>query len=128
MVLDTSALMAILFEEDDAQHFKDAIEAAETLKLSAASLVEMTIVASGRKEGLDREGIRLLQELGVEVIDVTAKQAGIARGAFLNFGRGRHKAKLNFGDTFSYALAMHLSEPLLFKGSDFSETDVIPAV
>ena len=83
---------------------------------------EIKVVSARSPEGLP------WKELGVEVVDVNARQASIARGAFLNFGKGRHPAKLNFGDTFSYALAMHLAEPLLFKGSDFSQTNVTPAV
>lgn len=125
MVLDTSALIAVLLDESDAVAFRLAIEADPVRLLSAATLVETSIVIEARVgEAGGRELDRLLQKADVEVVAVDAEQAELARHAFRKFGKGRHAASLNYGDCFSYALAESRGEPLLFKGGDFAKTDV----
>jgi ribonuclease VapC len=126
MVLDTSALLAIMFDEPDAAAFRRAIETDPVRLLSAASLVETGIVIEARVgEAGGRELDLLLQKAAVEVIPVDVVQADLARHAFRQFGRGRHLAGLNYGDCFAYALSQSAGEPLLFKGDDFSKTDVM---
>ena len=126
MVLDTSALLVVLLNEPEAPAFRLAIEADPVRLLSAASLVETAIVIEARVgEAGGRELDLLLQKAAIEIVAVTVEQAEIARHAFREFGKGRHAAGLNYGDCFSYALAQSLGEPLLFKGSDFSKTDVM---
>jgi len=126
MVLDTSAIAAILFDELEAPAFEVAIERASVRLLSAASLVELSIVVELRLgEPGERELDLLLYKAGIEIVPLTREQAEIARRAFRRFGKGRHPAALNFGDCFSYALSKTAGEPLLFKGDDFSRTDVV---
>jgi ribonuclease VapC len=125
MVIDTSALIAILEQEDDAQQFADAIAAASTRLISAATVLETGIVVVARHDdeaGGDLD--QLLRDALVEIVPVTEDHARLARDAFIRFGKGRHPARLNFGDCFSYALAKASGQPLLFKGNDFSQTDV----
>jgi ribonuclease VapC len=125
MVLDTSALIAYLNGEPEAERLKGALLQADSLFLSAASLVEAGIVAGGQKgEAGERRLDRLLRRLRVEIVPVTADHAEVARDAYRRFGKGNHPARLNFGDCFSYALAHALGRPLLFVGDDFSRTDV----
>jgi ribonuclease VapC len=125
MVIDTSAVLAILQDEPERRAFNEAIEAADSRSLSVASFVELSIVIEAR---FGAEGVghldRLLERAGVKVVPVDLEQGRLARQAFSRFGKGRHEAGLNFGDCFSYALAQVLGEPLLFKGEDFSRTDV----
>jgi ribonuclease VapC len=125
MVVDASALIAILADEPERRPFVEAIEAAEIRLISAATFVEASIVLETR-HGAD--GTRLLDlfldRAGIDIVDVDAEQAREARRGFARFGRGRHPAGLNFGDCFAYALSLTSGEPLLFKGSDFSQTDV----
>jgi ribonuclease VapC len=126
MVIDTSALVAILQDEPERHAFNEAIEAAGHCLLSAASLVEVSMVVESR---FGPDGVRtldlFLSKAGIEVVPVDEGQAVLARLAFRHYGRGRHPAGLNFGDCFSYALARARGEPLLFKGKDFSRTDLI---
>ena len=123
MIIDTSALVAILDQEPEADRIVRAIAAVPDRMLSAANLVEAGMVMQARRGD---EGARdldlLLAKLKIEIVPFTAKQAEIARRAFRRYGRGRHGAKLNWGD--SYALANDESAPLLFKGDDFGQTDV----
>ena len=125
MVIDTSALMAVLQDEPERRSFNEAIEAADSVALSVASFVETSIVIEARHgaEGL-RALDRLVERAGIVVAAVDFAQGRLARDAFARFGKGRHPAGLNFGDCFAYALAKTLGEPLLFKGEDFSRTDV----
>ena len=125
MVVDTSALVALLLEEPEAEAFARAIEGASLPLISAVSRVELSMVIETRK-GEDGRAIveRLLREGGFEVAAVNARQADLAIEAFRRFGKGRHKAGLNFGDCFAYALAKDMDEPLLFKGNHFRHTDV----
>lgn len=128
MVIDTSALMAILLDEPERREFNEKIEADPKRLLSAASFVETALVIEARLgEAGGRELDLLLYRAGVEVVPVDADQAEIARRAFRQYGRGRHPAGLNFGDCFAYALVKATGEPLLFKGDDFGRTDVVPA-
>ena len=126
VVLDTSALLAILLQEPDAQRYSDAIAGAPRRLISAATLVEAGIVAEGRgmREDLDA----LLARARAEVADFTAAQAATAQDGWRRFGKGRHPAGLNLGDCFAYALAQSRGEPLLYKGNDFSLTDVKAAL
>jgi ribonuclease VapC len=129
MVVDTSALVAILFNESDAVRFVRALAAASVRLLSAVTRVELSFVIEGRKRDAGRADLeRLLQEGAFEVVSVTPQQAQIAIEAFRRFGKGRHLAGLNIGDCFSYALAISTGAPLLFKGDDFVHTDVRSAL
>ena len=125
MIIDSSALITILDQEPEAERIARAMAAASDRMLSAATLLEAGIIMQARRGD---EGARdldlLLAKLGIEIVPFTAKQADIARKAFRRYGRGRHQARLNFGDCFAYALAKDASAPLLFKGDDFGQTDV----
>ena len=125
MVLDTSAIMAILTREPAADRLVQALEADRTRLVSAATVVEASLVLLGRYGDAGEAQLdRLLRGLGAEVVPVGEEQVALARDAALRFGRGRHAAALNFGDCFSYALSAARGEPLLFTGDDFSKTDV----
>ncbi|ETX00378.1 MAG: ribonuclease [Candidatus Entotheonella factor] len=125
MVIDTSALVAILFDEPDAEQFELAIEAESRRLMSAASILETSIVVESRfGESGGREFDLLLYKAQIEIVAVTPEQIDIARYAYRTYGKGRHPAGLNFGDCFVYALCKVSGEPLLFKGNDFSQTDV----
>ena len=125
MVIDTSVFLAVLGNEPDRQALVDEIEAAAVRRMSAATLVEASMVVESR---WGAEGVRYLDRLietaGIEVVPVDLAQARIARQAFSDFGKGRHPAALNYGDCFVYALARQTGEPLLSKGNDFPRTDV----
>ena len=125
MVIDTSALMAILSQEPTADRLMTAVAADRTRLVSAATVVEASLVLMGRYgEAGDPPLDRLLRSIGAEVVPVGEEQVALARDGALRFGRGRHPAALDFGDCFSYALSMERGEPLLFVGDDFSKTDV----
>jgi len=125
MVLDASALLALLFNEPEADGIEVAIDADPVRLLSAASYVETVIVVEARLgESGGREFDLLLHKANIDVVAVTTEQAEVARGAWRRFGRTRHEAALNFGDCFAYALSATSGEPLLFKGEDFAKTDV----
>jgi ribonuclease VapC len=125
MVLDTSAVLAILQNEPERRQFNEAIEAADTRSLSTASFVECSMIVESR---YGADGVRALDlfiaKAQVSLVPVDEEQADLARRAFRKYGKGRHSAGLNFGDCFSYALSKALEEPLLFKGNDFPQTDV----
>jgi ribonuclease VapC len=125
MVIDTSALIAILRKEPERRMFIEAIEAANPRLMSVATFVEISIVIEARHgaEGL-RDLDHFITRAGIELVSVDADHGSLARRAFSHFGKGRHRAGLNFGDSFSYALAVAVGEPLLFKGNDFVHTDV----
>ena len=128
MIIDTSAIVAIFLSESDADHFKEKVASAWPRRMSVASLVETTMVVEGRvgpSVGLDLD--TLLETFEIDLVPVTAEHAETARVAWQRFGKGNHSASLNFGDCFSYALAKTTGEPLLFKGDDFSQTDLEPA-
>jgi ribonuclease VapC len=124
MVVDTSALIAILLQEEDAQTYADAIAAAATAALSAASYVELAIVSLSRGVRGRAELEATLADAAIDIVPVTLDQARLAAGAYERYGKGRHASALNFGDCFAYALAKSRGEPLLFKGTDFRLTDV----
>ncbi len=127
MIIDTSALLAILLDEPERVAFSEAINAAEVRAISVVSFVEASMIVESR---YGAEGVRdldlLLAKAAISLEPVDAEQAHLARQAFRRFGKGRHPAGLNFGDCFSYALARANSEPLLFKGNDFAQCDVEP--
>lgn len=125
MIVDTSALVAVILGEPDAEAQLRTMVTAETLAVSAATLIEALIVVEarqGREAATDLAA--LLLELEVEVVSLDEGQAEVAASAWRRFGKGRHPAGLNLGDTFSYALAATRGEPLLFKGRDFAATDI----
>ena len=126
MIIDSSAVVAMLRREPEADDFSAAIMAAEPRLLSAASYLEIGIVIDGSRDELASQRVdQLIESLEIEIVPVTASQAKLARAAYRQFGKGSgHAAGLNFGDCFSYALAMESSAPLLFKGADFAATDV----
>lgn len=126
LAVDTSALVAIVLGEPDAEQLASVLAAsAGDLVISAASVVEAGIVAEARL-GPDggRDLDELLAVLAVEIVPVDTEAATLARHAWQRFGKGRHPAALNFGDCFSYALAQQRAVPLLFKGDDFAQTDL----
>jgi len=128
MVVDTSAVLAILLGEDDAAHFAQAIELAERSAMSAANWLEAAVVIDNRGDAVaSREFDLFLRRSGIELQAVTMDQVQLARQAYHDFGRGRHPAGLNFGDCLAYALAKSLDKPLLFKGDEFGRTDVVVA-
>ncbi len=129
MVIDTSALLAILQDEPERRSFNEALEAAERRSMSTATFVETSIVIEARygAEGL-RDFDALLKTAAIELVAVDTEQAEIARTAFSRFGKGRHPAGLNHGDCFTYALAKARGEPLLFKGRDFAQTDLMARI
>ena len=129
MVLDTSAVVAILRNEPEAASFARAISRSTVRRLSAASYVEVgAVIDGGRDPVASRRLDELLEAMDAQIEPVTVAQARIARAAYRDYGRGSgHPAGLNYGDCFAYALARELGEPLLFKGNDFHHTDVTPA-
>jgi len=125
MVIDSSALVAILQDEPERSSFNRAIEAADRRAISVVSFVETSMIIESR---FGADGIRdldlFIAKARIEIIAVDAEQGHVARTAFRDYGKRRHRAGLNFGDCFAYALAKTLDEPLLFKGTDFALTDV----
>ena len=130
MIIDTSALVAILRAEPDAESFAGAIENASTRRISAANFLEIAIVIDGSQDPIaSRRLDDFIREAQISIDPVTERQAHMARAAYRDFGKQkRHPASLNFGDCFAYALAKDAGEPLLFKGNDFVHTDVASAL
>jgi len=125
MVIDTSAIMAVLLNEANAPRITQAIETGSPRLFSAANLLEASIVVDSRKgEAGGRELDLLIYRAEIEIVPVDQDQAEIARIAWRRFGRGRHPAALNYGDCFAYALAKSRRLPLLYLGNDFSQTDI----
>jgi ribonuclease VapC len=125
MVLDTSAVIAILFDEPDAEVLERQIVDDPVRLVSAGTVIEATIIIESRLgDAGGREVDLWLQRASIEIVPVDVEQMETARRAWRRFGRGRHPASLNYGDCFSYALAVTRDEPLLFKGNDFARTDV----
>lgn len=125
MVIDSSALIAILFGEPDRERFKRAIDAAELRLVSAMTKLEASLVVIGRLGPAGAAELdALLADIAATAVPFDDHQASIARDAFIRYGKGRHRAGLNFGDCAAYALAIAEAEPLLFKGTDFGATDV----
>jgi ribonuclease VapC len=126
MVIDTSAMVAIALNEADAAEIEKQIADDPIRLISAATVLETAMVIETRMgDAGGREFDLWLLKIGAEIVPVDAEQTDAARRAWRRYGKGRHAAALNYGDCFSYALAMTRSEPLLFKGADFAKTDVI---
>jgi ribonuclease VapC len=130
MIVDTSALIAILRDESDAAEFAKAIASAVVRRISAANYVETAAIIDGSRDPIaSRRFDDLIREAQLLIEPVTEVQAQMARAAYRDFGRGSgHPARLNFGDCFAYALTKALNEPLLFKGEDFIHTDIVAAI
>lgn len=130
MIVDASALIAVLRREPEADRYVDAIAAASTPKISAANYLEAAIVVDSSQDPVaSRRFDQILEVSGLAVVPVTVSQAALARAAYRDYGKGSgHPARLNFGDCFAYALATECGEPLLFKGDDFGHTDITPAL
>lgn len=125
IVIDTSALIAILNSEPEAGAFAEALIVASRCLIAAPTKFELLMVAIGRRSDAGQQAAsRLLAEYRVETIDWTEAHADLAIEAFRKYGKGRHKAALNFGDCMAYALAKSLDAPLLYKGNDFALTDI----
>ena len=125
MIVDSSAIVAILGHEDDVDSLAEALVEAPIRRLSAVNYVETAIVIDSRRDPVLSRGLDdFLREAQVKIEGVTPEQARLAREAYRDFGKGRHRAGLNFGDCFAYALAKDKREPLLFKGDEFRRTDV----
>jgi ribonuclease VapC len=128
MTLDSSALVAILFAEPGHLGLVDRILEADHVRVGAPTLVEASLVTSGRRRTPSAGEVeRLIAELGVTVVPFGEAEWRLAADAFARFGRGRHPAALNFGDCLAYATARSLGDPLLFVGDDFARTDVVSA-
>jgi ribonuclease VapC len=126
MVLDTSALLALLLDEKEAESFREAVEEDPTRLVSAGTLLETGIVIESRKgEAGGGELDLLLHKADITIVAVDADQVSEARRAYRRYGKGRHAAGLNFGDVFAYALARTSGEPLLSTGDDFARTDIV---
>lgn len=130
IVIDSSALVAILRNEPDALLFAEAIGAASAAVVSAVSYFETSMVLAGRfqDETVWRPLDALIARASIEIVPFNSEQARLAREAFLKYGKGRHAAGLNFGDCAAYALAKSKRAPLLYKGADFAKTDVVSAL
>jgi ribonuclease VapC len=130
MIVDSSALVAILRHEHEAQAFSDAMEAAKAVRVSAATYLETHIVVDGYKNPILNARLEeILENPGIQIEPVTLEQAKIARQAYRDYGKGSgHPANLNFGDCFSYALARVRRESILYKGNDFVHTELRSAL
>ena len=129
MVIDSSAVLAILLAEPERERFFQAIAADPVRLISSVNALEASMVIENRQHRAGgRELDLLLHRSGVEVVASTAEHFEVAREAWRRFGKGNHPASLNLGDCFAYALSQVSGEPLLFKGNDFSQTDVTPAL
>ena len=129
MIVDSSALLAVILDEVDESLFLEAMIDAQTLRMSAGNWLESAIVVDSMKNTAVTTRLQELKiALRIEVVPVTEEAADRGRVAHSAYGRGNHPAKLNYGDCFAYALAALTREPLLFKGNDFSQTDIEPAL
>lgn len=125
MIVDSSALLAVLLREPDSERYETAIATAAGCRMSAVNLLETSIVVEGRGgAAAGHELDMFLERAGIEPAPVTTEQVQVARIAWRRFGKGNHPARLNLGDCFAYALAKSAGEPLLYKGDDFSRTDI----
>ena len=127
MIVDTSAILAVLFREDEAPGFENLI-AASSCRMSVANVLEAAMVVEGRGgRAAGRALDTFLASAAIETAPITTDQLEIARDTWHRYGKGNHPAALNFGDCFAYALASASGEPLLFKGNDFAQTDIVAA-
>jgi ribonuclease VapC len=128
IVVDTSVVIAIVRGEPDATALEEVLDRATSAVMSVVSYVETHMVIAGRRPNADfQHAEELFQALGIEIVPVTAEQGALAVKAFLEYGKGRHPARLNLSDCFAYALAKSRDLPLLFKGNDFAKTDLTAA-
>jgi ribonuclease VapC len=129
MVIDTSAVIAVVFDEDERNAFTEAIAANSELLISAASVFESCVVAAAKKSNPMAAGLvdHMIADLQIQVVPFDSAAVTAAREAYFRFGKGNHPARLNLGDCFAYALAKSRGLPLLFKGDDFARTDIVPA-
>ncbi len=128
MIVDTSALVAVLKGEPEAATFLARLHVEPRVRLSAVTAFEFGMVVDGWKDDQSsKDADALLMAIEAEVVTADADTAQIARAAYRQFGKKNHPARLNFGDCFTYALAKQSGEPLLFKGDDFSQTDIVSA-
>jgi ribonuclease VapC len=128
IVVDTSAIVAIIRQEVDASALADIIDDQDRTLISAVSFIETSMVVNGRRQGVDLTNVgAILAAMGTEVVPLTLDDGKAAVAGFMRFGKGRHRARLNFADCFSYGLARSRNLPLLFKGDDFIHTDIVPA-
>jgi ribonuclease VapC len=126
MIIDASALLALLLMEPEAEKFAVVLAHADTPRMSAVNYLEVAIKIDGLNNSIAAQAFEAFMQLSaISIEPVTASQTQAARRAYAQFGKGRHKANLNFGDVFAYALAKEREEPLLFKGHDFIHTDVM---
>lgn len=130
MIVDSSALIALLMGEPESEAIADALDRADHVAISAATLVEAAVAADGTRDPVRSARFdAIIDALSPEVVPLTAEQAAIARQAYRDYGRGSgHPARLNLGDCFSYALAKHRREPLLYIGDDLARTDLRSAL
>lgn len=129
MIVDASAILAIVFDEPDADRFNRAIsDELEDLLMSPVNFIEAAVRSDQRGEATSEAFDEIIRISAIRLAEVTEQQARIAREAYRQFGKGNHPAKLNLGDCFAYALAKARNEPLLFKGDDFRQTDVEAAI
>lgn len=126
MIVDTSAIVAILLREPEARGLERCLAAARSRLMSAATYAELCAVVDGKRDPVLSAALdQVLEAVGIEIVPLSARQARLAREAYQRFGRGSgHPARLNLGDCFAYALARDTGEPLLFKGRDFAQTDI----
>ena len=125
MIVDSSALLAVLLREPDSERYETAIATAAGCRMSAVNLLETSIVVEGRGGAAAGHELDVfLDRAGIEPAPITTEQVQVARIAWRRFGKGNHPARLNLGDCFAYALAKSTGEPLLYKGDDFSRTDI----
>ena len=125
MIVDSSAVLAVLYREPDAERYERAIAESPNCRMSVANMLEASIVLEGRGGAAAGHELDVfLESAAIELAPVTVEHAEAARRAWRRFGKGNHPAALNFGDCFAYALANVTGEPLLFKGEDFSQTDI----
>ncbi len=124
-MVDSSAVLAVLYREPDAERYERAIAESPNCRMSVASMLEASIVLEGRGGAAAGHELDVfLESAAIELAPVTVEHAEAARRAWRRFGKGNHPAALNYGDCFAYALAKVTGEPLLFKGEDFSQTDI----
>ena len=128
IVVDSSAIVAIIRKEDDGPVFADVIDGQDRIWMSAVSYVETNMVVNGRRLDVELLNVdEILLAMGIEVVPLSLESGRAAVSGFMKFGKGRHRARLNFADCFSYGLAKNHNLPLLFKGDDFIHTDIVPA-
>lgn len=129
MIVDSSALLAIVLSEPDEERYLDAMAVARQLTMSAGNWLEAAIVVDNRDDPVAAARLNDIRvALGIDIVPVTHGMADLGRTAHERYGKGRHPARLNYGDCFAYALAKETGQPLLFKGQDFAHTDIEPAL